>query len=110
MLERITKLAQGGTGGLPFNISPQNQGFMGGGGTQLVNNLTNTIDTVSEVALLICVAGFILGAALYAFTARQGHTRSHDATRLILGSLIGVLLFGGMSAIMSIAFNAGGAL
>ncbi|MHB1763630.1 MAG: hypothetical protein ACYCS4_12980 [Acidimicrobiales bacterium] len=88
------------------NITPGDNGFMGQH-IHLVSQLSSTIGTIAFVAMLLCVFGFILGAALYAYSARQGHTRSHEATRLILGSLIGLLLFGGLDAITSMAFNAG---
>lgn len=93
--------------GIPgLNITPANQGVFGQH-IKIVSGLTSTISTISFVMMALCILGFILGAALYAFTARQGHTRSHDATRLIIGSLIGILLFGGLSAITGLAFSAG---
>jgi hypothetical protein len=93
---------------LPINIQPHNNGFLGGG-KQFVSSIQNTIGTVMLLGLFACLAGFILGAAMYAFSARSGHTRAHESTRLIFGSLIGALLFGGAYAILSVFYNAGGA-
>ncbi|MCL4414820.1 MAG: hypothetical protein M1522_08775 [Actinobacteria bacterium] len=94
---------------LPINVTPQNQGLFG---QSISLNIGQTVGTIAFWAMGLCILGFILGAALYAFSARnsQNQLRSHEAVRLILGSLIGIMLFGGLSAITGVAYTIGGKL
>lgn len=71
-------------------------------------SLMSLVGGTFEVALIICLAGLVVGALWWAVSAKGANLRgSHTGRDIVVGSVIGAFLTGGANVIIGWAFNLG---
>lgn len=71
--------------------------------------LTALVGGLMTWVLLACVAGVLVGAAMWAVGSRSGHYASANNGRLmVFGGATGALLAGAAVAVVNFAFGVGG--
>lgn len=86
------------------NVTPN--GSLPGG-----DEIIKLLGGLATWALYACVAAFLLGGAIWAFSVRAGNfTQAHKGRDLLLGGLIGAIITGAASALITFAFTAGQAV
>ncbi|MHB1507954.1 MAG: DUF6112 family protein [Acidimicrobiales bacterium] len=70
--------------------------------------LTGFVGSVLMIALILCLAGLVVGSLAWAVSGRGANMRGSNFGRdLVIGSFIGAFLAGGGHALISYFFTAG---
>jgi hypothetical protein len=73
--------------------------------------LMSVVSGVFEVALILCLAGLVVGALVWAVSGKGANIRgSHAGRDIVIGSLIGAFLAGGGWQLINWAFGLGGGI
>jgi len=73
--------------------------------------LMSVVGSVFEIALILCLAGLVVGSLVWAVSGKGANIRgSHAGRDIVIGSLIGAFLAGGGWQLVNWAFNLGGGI
>jgi hypothetical protein len=78
------------------------------GGLPGVDALQKLLNGAAALALLACVAAFVIGAAQWGFGGRaQNYSQAADGKERMLKSLAGAFAIGAVAAVINFFYNAG---
>ncbi len=88
--------------GFTFQVTPDPTGAPGASGIQ------HAIDVIAVYALEACLAGFLLGGAVWAVGGRIGNEHTATGGKIGMAVCVGVaFLVGGAAAILQFAYGLG---
>lgn len=91
-----------GSGGDPVKASPNNTGIPG------IPQMETILGGALTVGLIACVFGMVVGGATWAYSERSGNiVRGHNARNITLGALLGAVIVGAASVLVSAAYGIG---